>query len=82
MKQEIESYVKHEICQRNKITQKQTNIPLHFMGTPEVVWQNCSLNILGPLTRKSENSKYLLIFQGKLSKYTEAVPIPQRDAMT
>ena len=29
----------------------------------------------------SENSKYLLIFQDK-SKYTEAVPIPQQDAMT
>ena len=35
MKQEIENYVKyHEIFQRNKITQKKTNLPLHFMDTP------------------------------------------------
>jgi hypothetical protein len=37
MKQEIENYVKHhEICQRNKITQKKTNLTLRFMDTPEV----------------------------------------------
>jgi hypothetical protein len=68
MKQETETYVKHHgICQRNKITQKKTNLLLHLMDTPEVVWQNCSLDILGPLTQTSENSKYLLIFQDELS---------------
>ena len=83
MKQEIENYVKHcEICQKNKITQKKTKLPLQITNTPEVVWQNCSLDIVGPLTQTSENSKYLLTFQDELSKYTVAVPIPQQDAMT
>jgi hypothetical protein len=84
MKQEIENYViHHEICQRNKITQKKTNLPLHFMDTPEAVWQNSSsLDILGSLTQTSENRKYLMIFQDELSKFTEAVPTPQQDAMT
>jgi len=53
------------------------------MDMPEAVWQNSSsLDILGPLTQTSEDRKYLLIFQDELSKYTEAVPIPQQDAMT
>ena len=81
MKQEIENYVKHcEICQKNKITQKKTKLPLQITNTPEVVWQNCSLDIVGPLTQTSENNKYLLTFQDELSKYTVAVPIPQQDA--
>lgn len=71
MKQEIENYVKrHGICERNRITQKKMNLPLHCMDSTEVVWQNCSLDVLGPLTQTSENSKNLLIFQDELSKYT------------
>jgi len=46
------------------------NLPLHCMDSTEVVWQNCSLDVLGPLTQTSENSKNLLIFQDELSKYT------------
>jgi transposase InsO family protein len=52
------------------------------MDIPEVVWQNCSLDIVEPLTQMSENNKYLLTFQDKLSKYTVALSIPQQDAMT
>jgi hypothetical protein len=83
MKQEIENYLKHcEICQKNKITQRKTKLPLQITDTPEVVWQNCSLDIVGPLTQTSEDNRYLLTFQDELSKYTVAVPIPQQDART
>ena len=83
MKQEIENYVKHcETCQKNKITQRKTKLPLQITDTPEVVWQKCSLDIVGPLTQTLENNKYLLTFQDKLSKYTIAAPILQQDAMT
>ena len=38
MKQEIENYVKHcETCQKNKITQRKTKLPLQITDTPEVV---------------------------------------------
>jgi hypothetical protein len=77
MKQEIENYVRHcETCQKNKITQRKTKLPLQITDTPEVVWQNCSL------TLTSENNRYLLKFQDELSKYTVAAPIQQQDAMT
>jgi hypothetical protein len=83
MKQEIENYVRHcETCQKNKITQRKTKLPLQITDTPKVVWQNCSLDIVGPLTLMSENNRYLLTFQDELSKYTIAVPIQQQDAMT
>jgi hypothetical protein len=61
---------------------KETILPLQITDTPEVVWQNCSLDIIGPLTQTSEGNKYLLTFQDELSKYTVAVSIPQQDAMT
>jgi transposase InsO family protein len=83
MKHEIENYVKHyEICQKNKITQRKTKLHLQIADTPEIVWQNCSLDIVGPLTQTSEDNRCLLTFQDELSKYTVAVPIPQQNAMT
>ena len=83
MKQEIEDYIKHcDICQKNKVTQRKTKLPLQLTDTPEVVWQNCSMDIVGPLTQNLEGNKYLLTFQDELSKYTMAVPIPQQDALT
>ena len=59
MKQEIENYVKQcETCQKNKITQRKTKLPLQITDTPEVVWQKCSLDIVGPLTQTLEDNKY------------------------
>jgi len=83
MKQKIENYVRHcETCQMNKITQRKTKLPLQITNTPEIVWQNCSLNIVGPLTQTLEDNKYLLTFQDELFKYTVAVAIQQQDAKT
>jgi hypothetical protein len=83
MKRETENYVRHsETCQQNKITRRKTKLPLHITDTPDVVWQNSSLDIVGPLTLTSENNRYLLAFQDELSKYTVAAPIQQQDAMT
>jgi hypothetical protein len=47
MKQEFENYVKHrETCQKNKITQRKTKLPLRISDTPEVVGQNIILDIV------------------------------------
>ena len=48
MKQKIEDYVRCDICQ--KITQRKTKLPLQITDTPKVVWQNCSMDIVRPLT--------------------------------
>ena len=73
MKQEIKDYIRQcDVCQKNKITQRKTKLPLQITYTPEIVWQNCSMDILGPLTQTCEGNKYLLTFQDELSKYTLA----------
>jgi hypothetical protein len=50
--------------------------------TPEIVWEKCALDILGPLIQTLDGHRYVLTFQDELSKYTLAVQIKQQDAMT
>ena len=83
MKHEIEDNIRQcDVYQKNKITKRKTKITLQITDTPDFVWQNCSMDIVGPLTQTCEGNKYLLTFQDELSKYTLAIPIPQQDAST
>jgi hypothetical protein len=83
MKKEIEDYVRQcEICQKNKITQNKTKLRLQITDKPDVVWQKCSLDVVGQLTPTLQDNKYLLKFQDGLSKFTIGVPLKQQDAMT
>jgi len=83
MKHEIEDYIrKCEICQKVKITQHKVKMPQQIITTPDVVWEKCCMDIVGPLTVTTECHKYILTFQDELSKYTLAVPIPRQDAET
>jgi IS30 family transposase len=66
----------------NKITQNKTKMPLVITTTPEVAWEKCALDIVGPLSQTLEGKKYALTFQDELSKYTLAIPIEQQDAVT
>lgn len=83
MKQDIEDYIrKCEICQKNKITQRKTKMPLEITTTPDVVFEKCALDIVGPLTETLNGNRYLLTFQDELSKYTLATPLRTQDAET
>jgi transposase InsO family protein len=83
MKKEIEDYRRQcEVCQKYKITQNKTKLPLQITDTPDMAWQKCSMDIVGPLTPTLQDNKYLLTFQDGLSKFTIAVPIKQQDART
>jgi hypothetical protein len=83
MKQELEEYIRQcETCQKNKISQNKTKLPLKITTTPEVVWEKCALDIVGPLCTTLDRNKYVLTFQDELSKYTLAIPIRQQDAPT
>jgi uncharacterized protein YqgV (UPF0045/DUF77 family) len=76
MKQEIEEHIRRcEFCQKNKITQNKTKMSLQITTIPDVVWEKCCLDIVGPLTTTLEGNKYLLTFQDELSKYTLTIPI-------
>jgi IS30 family transposase len=83
MKQELEDYIRQcETCQKNKITQNKTKMPLKITTTLDVVWEKCALDIVGPLSQTSEGNKYALTFQYELSKYTLVIPIEHQDAVT
>jgi hypothetical protein len=85
MKKELEEYIRQcDVCQRNKITQNKTKLPMKITTTPEllVVWEKCALDIVGPLNQTAEVNRYVLTFQDELSKFTLAIPIVQQDAMT
>jgi transposase InsO family protein len=83
MKKETENFIKKcEICQKNKITQHKVKMPLQITTTPEVVWEKCCMDIVGPLTITTEGHNYILTFHDELSKYTIAVPISQQVADT
>jgi hypothetical protein len=82
-KQELEEYILQcEICQKNKIAQNKTKMPTKITTTPEVVWEKCALDIVGPLNRTLDGNRYVLIFQDEFSKYTLAIPIDHQDAVT
>ena len=57
-------------------------MPMKITTTPEIVWEKCALDIVGPLSQTSDGNRYVLTFQDELSKYTLAVPIRQQDAAT
>ena len=57
-------------------------MPMKITTTPEVVWEKCALDIVGPLSQTLDGNKYVLTFQDELSKYTLAIPIAHQDAMT
>jgi hypothetical protein len=83
MKQELEEYIKQcETCRKNKINQNKTKLPMKITITPEVVWEKCALDIVGPLSQTLEGKKYVLTFRDELSKYTLAIGIEHQDAVT
>ena len=78
MKQQLEEYIRRcDTCQKNKITQNKTKLPMTITTTPEIVWKKCALDILGPLSQTLDGNRYVLTFQDELPKYTLAVPIKQ-----
>jgi hypothetical protein len=82
MKQELEEYIQCQTCQKNKITENKTKMPMKITTTPEVVWDICALDIVGSLSQISDGNKYVLTIQVELSKYTLAIPIEQQHAGT
>jgi hypothetical protein len=47
IKQELEEYIRRcETCEKNKITQNKTKLPIKITTTPEIVWEKCALDIV------------------------------------
>lgn len=61
---------------------KKAKVPLVITDTPTMPFEKCALDIVGPLTVTTQGNKYLLTFQDSLTKFSEAIPIPNQEANT
>lgn len=82
MRKKIEEIVLNcEECQKNKITRK-TKMPLVITTTAKHPFEKIAMDIVGPLPETYLGNKYLLTCQDDLTKYAEAIPLPNQEADT
>jgi transposase InsO family protein len=81
MKHDVERYIqKCEKCQKNKMTQCHTRLPLVITDTPSSVFEKCTIDIVGPLNYSATGNRYILTIQDDLSKFLIAVPLTEQTA--
>ncbi|KAL7286500.1 hypothetical protein TKK_0019237 [Trichogramma kaykai] len=77
MKSEITDYVKScPICQTKKLTRIKTRLPLTITTTPTESFELIEIDIVGPLPVTTSNNKSILTIQCNLTKFSEAIPLP------
>lgn len=82
MANDVKEYInKCEICQKNKIG-RGTKMPMNITSTSQKPFERVFLDIVGPMVSTHKNNKYILTFQDDLTKYSEAIPIPNAEANT
>ena len=82
MKKDIKIYIsKCESCQKNKYSHA-TKMPLEVTSTASKPFEKCFLDIVGPLVLTENGNKYMLTFQDDLTKFSEAIAIPNQEAIT
>jgi transposase InsO family protein len=81
MKRDVEEYIqKCEKCQKNKMTQHHTRLPLTITDTPLVVFEKCTIDIVGPFTPSMTGNRYILTVQDDLPKFLISVPMKEQSA--
>lgn len=65
-------------CQRNKVS-KINQVPMKITTTSSRVFERV---FLGPIPQSYFHNKYILTFQDDLTKYSEAIPLPNQEART
>jgi transposase InsO family protein len=81
MKRDVEEYLrKCEKCQKNKMTQCDTRLPLARTDTPSTIFEKCTIDIAGPLSTSMIENRYILTIQDDLSKFLIAVPLAEQSA--
>jgi hypothetical protein len=74
MKRDVEDYIqKCEKCQKNNMTQCHTRLPLTITDTPSIVFEKCTIVLVGPLNISMTGNRYILTVQDDLSKFVIAV---------
>lgn len=82
MTKDVTNFVtKCHTCQLNKVS-KVNKIPMKITTTSTRVFERIFLDIVGPMVASYHHNKYILTFQDDLTKYSEAVPLPNQEART
>ena len=83
MRSDIENFVKYcESCQKKKIVRVKTRQPMKITDTPKEAFDKVQMDLVGPLPRTTDGNIYILTLQDCLTKYSEAIPIPDQEAIT
>lgn len=82
LRKDVEEFVKKcDSCQRYKHG-KHNLEPMAITTTAYSAFQKIFLDIVGPLEQDVQNNRYILTIQCELSKFVEAYPIPNKEAVT
>jgi hypothetical protein len=82
MTQAVEKFVREcDSCQRR---QRGTEFrsPLGEVRQPTLPFELCHMDLVGPFALSAARNRYILTFIAQLTKYVEAVPVPDTTAST
>lgn len=82
MRQEVKHWcVTCDVCASKKAPHRRPKAPMqqYLVGAP---WERMALDILGPLPLSKEKNRYLLVVQDYFTKWAEAIPIKDIEAVT
>lgn len=79
---DIKNYIKKcKLCQKNK--QGRTfKMPMMITDTPRKPFDKTYMDIVGPLEETNQGNKYILTFEDDLTKFMDAIAIPDMEAKT
>lgn len=83
MKRDIRNFVKScESCQKNKTNRHPTKAPMEITTTSSKPFERLALDIVGPLPLTESGNRFILTFQDDLTKFSQARPIVNHEALT
>lgn len=83
MEREITDFIRTcSSCQRNKILVPKTKQPMKITDTLRRAFEKVQMDIVGPLPTTKKGNRYLLTLQDNLTKYSDAIPLPNIDSIS
>lgn len=83
MSEDIKTYINScETCQRNKIQRRTFKAPMVITSQSSEPFERVSMDLVSYSDISDNNNKYVLTLQDELTRYVQAYPIPDKEAIT
>lgn len=83
MSNDIKTYIESCItCQRNKIQRKSYQAPMVITSQSTEPFERVSMDLVSYSDISDNNNKYVLTLQDELTRFVQAYPIPDKEAVT